>query len=108
MNVPRLLREPLPHFLLLGLALFLLYGRVSPGDDDRHIVVSQAQIDDLAAQHEKLWGRPPTPADAACVLKDLPRRCRASHRRRAQGHLGPPGPVASRAAYLIRELPGVS
>jgi parvulin-like peptidyl-prolyl isomerase len=58
-----LLREPLLHFLLLGLALFLLYGRVSTGDDDRHIVVSQAQVDDLAAQHQKLWGRAPTPAE---------------------------------------------
>jgi hypothetical protein len=49
-NVQRLLREPLLHFLLLGLALFLLYGRVATGDDGRRIVVSQAQVDDLAAQ----------------------------------------------------------
>jgi hypothetical protein len=62
-NVRRLLREPLLHFLLLGLALFLLYGRVSTGDDGRRIVVSQAQVEDLAAQHQKLWGRPPTAAE---------------------------------------------
>jgi parvulin-like peptidyl-prolyl isomerase len=58
-----LLREPLLHFLLLGLALFLLYGRVATGDDGGRIVVSQAQVEDLAAQHQKLWGRPPTSAE---------------------------------------------
>lgn len=63
MNVRRLLREPLLHFLLLGLALFLLYGRVAIGDDGDRIIVSQAQVEDLAAQHQKLWGRPPTPAE---------------------------------------------
>jgi hypothetical protein len=62
-NVARILREPLLHFLLLGLVLFLLYGRVATGDDYGRIVVSQAQVDDLAAQHQKLWGRPPTPAE---------------------------------------------
>lgn len=69
MNVRHVLREPLLHFLLLGLALFLLYGRVAVGGDGRRIVVSQAQVDDLAAQHQKLWGRPPTPAELTGLVE---------------------------------------
>jgi hypothetical protein len=60
----RVLREPLLHFLLLGLALFLYYGRVAPDDDGgRHIVVSQALADLLATQFQATWNRPPTPGE---------------------------------------------
>jgi hypothetical protein len=59
-TIRQLLREPLSHFLLLGLVLFLVYGLVSPDDGGDRIVVSRAQVDALAAQHEKLWGRPPS------------------------------------------------
>jgi len=59
-----LLREPLLHFLLIGLGLFLLYGRVSPGDSDsRRIVISQSQVDDMVRQYQSTWTRPPTPAE---------------------------------------------
>jgi hypothetical protein len=59
-----LLREPLLHFLLIGLALFLLYGRVSPGDSDsRRIVISQNQVDDMVRQYQWTWSRSPTPAE---------------------------------------------
>jgi hypothetical protein len=58
----RVLREPLLHFLLLGLALFLYYGRVAPYDDGgKRIVVSQAQVDLLSTQFQATWSRPPTP-----------------------------------------------
>lgn len=57
----RILREPLLHFLLLGLALFLYFGRVAPEDDGgRRIVVSQAQVDMLATQFQSTWNRPAT------------------------------------------------
>lgn len=59
-----LVREPLLHFLLIGLALFLWYGRVAPdGTDASRIVVTQAQVDVLARQFEATWSRPPTPAE---------------------------------------------
>ena len=60
-NVRALLREPLLHFLLIGLALFFVYGRVSPGGGDTHrIVVSQSQIDDMVSQYQANFNRPPT------------------------------------------------
>jgi hypothetical protein len=59
-----LLREPLLHFLVIGLALFLLYGQVSPGDSDsRRIVVGQSQVDDMVRQYQSNWSRPPTRAE---------------------------------------------
>jgi hypothetical protein len=59
----RILREPLFHFLLIGLALFLWYGRVAPGSDPKQIVVGQAQVDTIARQFEATWRRPPTPEE---------------------------------------------
>ena len=64
MQVRRILREPLLHFLLLGLALFAYYGRVAPDDDGkRRIVVTQADVDLLATQFQGTWNRPPSPGE---------------------------------------------
>jgi hypothetical protein len=61
LQLRRILREPLLHFLLLGLALFVYFGRAAPEDDGgRRIVVSQAQVDILATQFQSTWNRPPT------------------------------------------------
>jgi len=63
-SVRSILREPLLHFLLIGLGLFILYGQVSPGDSDsRRIVVSQSLVDDMVRQYRSTWNRPPTPAE---------------------------------------------
>jgi parvulin-like peptidyl-prolyl isomerase len=63
-SVRSLLREPLLHFLLIGLALFFLYGRASPGDSDsRRIVVSQSQVDDMVGQYRAAFNRSPTPTE---------------------------------------------
>lgn len=64
MKLPAFLREPLVHFLLLGLGLFLLYGRVAPENaDSRRIEVSASRIDDLTRQFQAVWNRPPTPEE---------------------------------------------
>ena len=61
MRIRSLLQEPLLHFLLLGMLLFLLYGKVAPtsGDGNR-ITVSRAVIAGLATQYQATWSRPPT------------------------------------------------
>jgi hypothetical protein len=58
----KLIREPLLHFLLLGVALFALYGWLNrDGFNSRNeIVVSQGQVSNLRAQFERLWQRAPT------------------------------------------------
>jgi hypothetical protein len=59
--VRHILREPLLHFLLLGLALFLYFGRIAPDDDSkRRIVVTQADVDLLSTQFQGTWSRSPT------------------------------------------------
>lgn len=64
MNIGSPWREPLLHFLLIGLLLFLVYGRVAPpSDDGNRITVTQADIAALARQFQATWSRPPTPAE---------------------------------------------
>jgi hypothetical protein len=58
----RLLGEPLLHFLVFGALLFALYAAVNrdaPGAPDE-IVVDRARAENLAAQFERVWQRPPT------------------------------------------------
>jgi hypothetical protein len=70
LKLHRVLREPLLHFLLIGLALFLYYGHVAPGDrQERRIVVSQALVDDLARQYQSTWNRPPTPRELSSLVE---------------------------------------
>lgn len=61
--VKSLLREPLLHFLLLGLALFALDAWLRPASNAearREIVVSEARIRSLAQNFARTWQRPPT------------------------------------------------
>ena len=60
--INRLLREPLLHFFLLGVALFALYGWLNVGGPGaaNEIVVSRGQLESLQAQFERVWQRPPT------------------------------------------------
>ena len=58
----RILREPLLHFLLLGALLFWLYGALNRGalDAPGEIVVDRARVENIAAQFQRTWQRPPT------------------------------------------------
>lgn len=58
----RLLREPLVHFLGLGILLFLLYGWIQGGvlTAPEEIVVSRGQLLSLQLQFERVWQRAPT------------------------------------------------
>lgn len=61
MKLPATLREPLLHFLLMGLALFLLFGRVADEDaGSDSIRISQQDIDELARQFQAHWNRTPS------------------------------------------------
>jgi hypothetical protein len=59
------IREPLLHFLLLGTALFALYGWLNGGlpGAQNEILVSRGQMRSLEAQFARVWQRPPTPAE---------------------------------------------
>ena len=68
----KLLSEPLPHFLLLGAAIFMVYGFISKGGNDEpgKIVITQGQIDHLATGFAKTWQRPPTEQELTGLIRD--------------------------------------
>ena len=68
----RLLREPLFHFLLAGIALFLLYDVIRGGESDapREIVITEARVEALAENFATVWIRPPTPQEIKGLVDD--------------------------------------
>ena len=68
----RLLREPLLHFLLLGGALFAVFGRGESTASvvDQQIVVSEADIERLAAGFSRTWHRPPAADELQAQIQD--------------------------------------
>lgn len=67
------LREPLLHFLIGGLAVFLFsLWRGEPVDPaSRTIVVTEAQVARLAASWEQSWRRQPTPQEIDALIRDF-------------------------------------
>jgi len=68
----RILQEPLLHFLLLGVAIFLGYGLVSQrsSDEPGTIVITQGKIEHLATGFAKTWQRPPTQEELSGLVQD--------------------------------------
>jgi len=67
------LREPLLHFLLIGAALFIVYGMQNnqPVDGVDRIVISSAEIDRLVTRWEKQWQRMPTQTELDGMIQAL-------------------------------------
>jgi hypothetical protein len=63
------MREPLIHFAVIGVGVFLLF----PGESDRPstpvIEVGQPVVDRLAAQFEATWNRAPTETELAGLIE---------------------------------------
>ena len=70
--IRRLLREPLLHFLLIGAALFLVYGALHRGRSDapREIVISEARVAAIAENFAAVWMRPPTAVELKGLIDD--------------------------------------
>jgi len=70
----RLLREPLLHFLLLGFALFLVYGYLNRGrlgnEPSKQIVLSLGDLRIMETYFESQWHRQPTPQEFQAMLED--------------------------------------
>lgn len=66
------LREPLVHFLLAGLAVFLLASlRDQPIDPaSRTITISEDQVARLVTRWQAAWQRTPTPAEIDALIRD--------------------------------------
>jgi peptidyl-prolyl cis-trans isomerase C len=62
----KLLREPLLHFLFIGVAIYSVNGLISnPAQDktDKTIVVRAGEVEWMLATWQKRWNRPPTPKE---------------------------------------------
>ncbi len=69
---PALLREPLLHFLVLGAALFALYGvsNKKGAEAPAKIVISESRVASLAERFARIWRRPPTQQELQGLIDD--------------------------------------
>ena len=70
----RWLREPLLHFLSIGLALFAVYAGMHRGpagiESPRQIVLSWDDLRQMHMLFESQWRRPPTPEELSALVED--------------------------------------
>ena len=73
-TLKRWLREPLLHFLLLGLALFAIYGYMHRGrggvESSRQIALTLEDLRTMEMYFESQWHRPPTPQEFQAMVED--------------------------------------
>lgn len=73
-SLNQLLREPLVHFFAIGSLVFLFYGRAEPVAtplSSQTIIITDAQIAQLSATYEALWGRPPSEGERAVIIEEF-------------------------------------
>ena len=73
-TVKRWLREPLLHFLLIGVVLFGIYAYINRGRSriasPRQIVLSLDELARWSMYFESQWHRPPTPQEFQAMVED--------------------------------------
>jgi len=70
LNIKSVLKEPVLHFLLIGVAIFVAYGLVAPRDKQgARIVVTQGVVDALVSEHQARWQRPPAEQELAGLVE---------------------------------------
>jgi hypothetical protein len=68
----KILREPLLHFLVLGVAIFAAYGLVSSraSQEPGKIVISAGHITAISEGFTRVWRRPPTREELEGLIRD--------------------------------------
>jgi PPIC-type PPIASE domain len=68
----RIVRDPLFHFLLLGAAIFAVYGFATRHKTDKpgEIVVTKGTIENLVTGFTRTWQRPPTEKELRGLIRD--------------------------------------
>jgi hypothetical protein len=71
----KLIREPLFHFLLLGVVIFFIAGRSRSigGTSGEKIVVTQSHIESIVVGFSRTWMRPPTQEEMQGLVDDYVR-----------------------------------
>jgi hypothetical protein len=72
MPLKRMLHEPLMHFLLLGVGIFLAYSLVAQRTsiEPEKIVVTEGQIEHLAMGFARTWQRPPSADELEGLIRE--------------------------------------
>lgn len=66
----KLLKEPLVHFVLIGIFLFVLYGVVNKDKSDGEVILlDQSDVDKIIASWEMQWKRVPTEDELKNLLE---------------------------------------
>lgn len=68
----KFLREPLFHFLLIGLGFFFLFSQLNPTEeatDSKNIIITQSKIDTMSATFLRERGRAPLPNEIQNLIK---------------------------------------
>jgi peptidyl-prolyl cis-trans isomerase C len=70
----RWLREPLVHFLLIGIAVFSVYAYMHRGrggvESSKQIVLSLDELRQMEMYFESQWHRQPTPEEFQAMVED--------------------------------------
>ena len=71
----KIIREPLFHFLLAGVALFVLFSAVNKnrpgfGNSDSEILISEGRIYSITQKFAKVWQRPPTEKEVKGLIQN--------------------------------------
>jgi peptidyl-prolyl cis-trans isomerase C len=70
----RIAREPLLHFVVLGAAIYFLFGLFGQSDDaaveGNTIVVTEGEINWLGEMWQKKWNRPPSDIEMVGLVRD--------------------------------------
>jgi peptidyl-prolyl cis-trans isomerase C len=77
-RIKRWLREPLLHFLLIGIAVFAVYAYIyrgrGGGESSRQIVLSLDELRQMDMYFESQWHRQPTPQELRNMVEDKVRQ----------------------------------
>jgi hypothetical protein len=73
--VRKVLREPLVHFLVLALLIFVAYGALNRSDTSapERIVITQAKIEQIAGLFARTWQRSPTSVELKGLIDEYVR-----------------------------------
>ena len=83
----KFLREPLVHFLLLGVAIFAAYNIISKHTAERpgEIVITSGKIENMVTTFSRTWQRPPTQEELSGLIRDYVREEVAYREAKAMG-----------------------
>ncbi|WP_422361014.1 peptidyl-prolyl cis-trans isomerase [Reichenbachiella sp.] len=66
--IKNLLKEPLIHFALIGLSLFVLFSFVNTEESETEIVIDEYDLNEIVSKWKLQWQRDPTPQELKGLL----------------------------------------